>query len=604
MNSFKYIILIIPHIILLAISAGCGKQNAIREKLEYVNKMTETNPDAALACLDSMRNEEMSEADRIFYDFLSIKGSDKAYIDHKSDSLFLNVLKYYSKHSRDKLYPEVLYYGGRVYSDLGDFPTALSFFQDALDIIPDKKEYLKLKGIISSQAGRLLYEIKLYDSAITHINNAIDVNTLLCDSSSIMFNTQLLGSIYRGKKNYNTAETYFKKSLQMAQRVNTTYIPFINMHLASLKYNQGELDSALNIIRDNLTNIDSVSLYPSLSYASWVYLEANKLDTALMYAKQAIDNNSYKVETAYSVVLSPKLRSYIPEDTLFSYLEKYRSMLEKSLNQNEDKLAILQNARYNYKIHEREKINAEQEVRSLREWLYVALSVILALVSVVSYMKYRKQHKMLRFYQIIDKIKKIRSSFVNNKYHNDEDITQSDDNEIDIYNSNEEKHIDDIEDHHEHSNGNMQQPIVELKKVDSLRDRLLNELFKLQQESKNKHRISPVILNSTSYSGIQEYLKKDKAISEGNPLWRDIEDTILSCSENFKYRVSILMGEEIKPTDYNLLLLIKCGFTPTQSSILMGKTKATISYRRNQLSIKAFGEKLDTKILDGLIRCL
>ena len=140
MNSFKYIFLIIPHIILLAISAGCGKQNAIREKLEYVNKMTETNPDAALACLDSMRNEEMSEADRIFYDFLSIKGSDKAYIDHKSDSLFLNVLNYYSKHSRDKLYPEVLYYGGRVYSDLGDFPTALSFFQDALDIIPDKKE--------------------------------------------------------------------------------------------------------------------------------------------------------------------------------------------------------------------------------------------------------------------------------------------------------------------------------------------------------------------------------------------------------------------------------------------------------------------------------
>lgn len=50
-------------------------------------------------------------------------------MEHTSDSLILDVIDYYSSNDDRNLYPEVLYYGGRVYSDLGDYPTSLSYFR-------------------------------------------------------------------------------------------------------------------------------------------------------------------------------------------------------------------------------------------------------------------------------------------------------------------------------------------------------------------------------------------------------------------------------------------------------------------------------------------
>lgn len=93
------------------------------------------SPNEALTALDSIDPRALSDADRHFYDFLTIKARDKAYITHESDSLILSVVEYYSTQSKDTVYPEALYYGGRVYSDLGDYPTALDYFQKALDCL-------------------------------------------------------------------------------------------------------------------------------------------------------------------------------------------------------------------------------------------------------------------------------------------------------------------------------------------------------------------------------------------------------------------------------------------------------------------------------------
>lgn len=79
--------------------------------------------------LDSIKYDGLSDHDRHFFDFLSIKANDKAYVRHESDSLILDVIDYYSSHNKDNIYPEALYYGGRVFSDLGDLPTALRYFR-------------------------------------------------------------------------------------------------------------------------------------------------------------------------------------------------------------------------------------------------------------------------------------------------------------------------------------------------------------------------------------------------------------------------------------------------------------------------------------------
>ena len=59
-----------------------------------------------------------------------------------TDSLIRTVLEYYEKHPGSEQYPEALYYGGRVYSDLGDSPTALRYFQHALDALSGETNLL------------------------------------------------------------------------------------------------------------------------------------------------------------------------------------------------------------------------------------------------------------------------------------------------------------------------------------------------------------------------------------------------------------------------------------------------------------------------------
>ena len=65
-----------------------------------------------------------------------IKAADKAYIAHASDTGILRVVDYYRAHPDSTLYAESLYYAGRVYSDLGDSPTALKYFQTSVSSCP------------------------------------------------------------------------------------------------------------------------------------------------------------------------------------------------------------------------------------------------------------------------------------------------------------------------------------------------------------------------------------------------------------------------------------------------------------------------------------
>ena len=128
------------------------------ERLIRISEIVSDSPQTAIASLDSIDSRKLSEADRHLFDLLTVKANDKAYVSHTSDSLIRDVIAYYERHDKDLLYAEALYYGGRVYSDLGDYPTSLRYFQNALDITP-ADENPDLRSRIASQTGRLLNHI-------------------------------------------------------------------------------------------------------------------------------------------------------------------------------------------------------------------------------------------------------------------------------------------------------------------------------------------------------------------------------------------------------------------------------------------------------------
>ena len=64
--------------------------------------------------------------------------ADKAYMRHTSDTLIRQVVAYYEDGADPWLLPEAYYYAGRVYSDLGDAPQALDYFERAAEALPPK----------------------------------------------------------------------------------------------------------------------------------------------------------------------------------------------------------------------------------------------------------------------------------------------------------------------------------------------------------------------------------------------------------------------------------------------------------------------------------
>lgn len=191
MNRTYFTLTLIISIFLLSGCAGRNHDTRLVEVAEIVSK----SPKEALVLLDSINPESLSDADRHYYDFLTIKAKDKAYITHTSDSLALSVIDYYSKHRDDRLYPEAIYYGGRVYNDMGDYPTALKYYQNALDLLPEDTKHLRLRSHVLSQTSSLLRTLRLYKRAIPYVEKSIRVDSMLNDSLNLMFDLKLLGTI-------------------------------------------------------------------------------------------------------------------------------------------------------------------------------------------------------------------------------------------------------------------------------------------------------------------------------------------------------------------------------------------------------------------------
>ena len=153
MRKLFYCVIVLMMVLIIA---SCSDHKGASELYDRVNAAILSNPDSALAQLQSMSSDISSsdEAMSCTYSLLCIKAKDKAYIPHESDSLILAILPYFEKNT-DRL-PEAYYYAGRVYSDMGDAPEALNYFEKALELLPDAsraEDVLRQKSVILSQMG-------------------------------------------------------------------------------------------------------------------------------------------------------------------------------------------------------------------------------------------------------------------------------------------------------------------------------------------------------------------------------------------------------------------------------------------------------------------
>lgn len=555
--------------------------------LQQAENAISTSPRDAMAMLDSINPDELSESRRHYYDLLTIMARDKAYITHTSDSLILDVVDYYSSRKSDPLYPKALYLGGRVYSDLGDYPTALNYFHKSLDAVPDDDEYLHFKACASSQTARLLHALRLYEQAIPYVEQSIAIGTSINDTFGIAYDYQLLGSLYLKTKDIDRAIYNFKEAVKYASQLSKTDSANMEVFHAVALHEIGQKDSVWKMIRSLLPIIvDKPTRNYALSVATDLYYEAGVYDTAYMYARElAMSPVKHNRQHGFNMLFADKVRRFIPEDSLYSYAMQYHEFVDGYLDSRESEAIIHQNSVYNYSIHEREKNEAIKG--KYRMWigflLIVVVAVVLAIVIAVMRMKSYKRTLQLR-----DSFDKIRTLNEKLAYQNAiKDIPEPNllslesDDSVEIINN-----------------------IIDNSVEKCLKKEILDNIQKLKYDKKD-FPLSQTISESSVYEKLNDMLAHGSGIYEyQEQLWNDLEQLICAVSPNFRSQLMILTDNRMTVTDYQLALLMRCRFTITQIATLLNRSKNTISTRRISLSQKIFGKGGNAKSADNLIDIL
>ncbi len=585
-------------IMLLMLSWLCGCNHSIRNNtLKEIQanlddlSLTEAKASEIYNKLSDINADSLNDGERNLLAFLTIKAADKAYITHTNDTAYLKIKDYFKDHNTG-LYPEVLYYGGRVYSDIGDYPTALQYFHEALEKLPNNN--LQVRARILSQRGQILsnINIRLYNEALQSFLEAIKIQEGLKDSLSLMYNYSDLGTTYMHIKAYNIAFKYFKKSQSIAQKISPENLYDNTDYIAFIYYLKGLNNKAMEQIRLAISKGDSINWPTAKSYAINIYLKAGIKDTAFYYAKEiATRKDFYNREYGYEMMLSPYLISYIDPDSLSVYFSDYKNLLDKYFDRNQNQAALTQNASYNYTLHERKRKEAEEKSIKLQRTIAQVLIILLVVIILIFYQKNRNKKNLLQLHKALENIENLKKII---KENNPGKINLNDGDNTNLKVEQQKK-----------TNCN---EINDLSKIcdetEELRKNLQKELNELRKSNSDPYHIPLSILNSDSYNEIQEKLQCNKVIGQDSTLWKRIENDVLVSSPQFKQHLLLMTRGHLKTADYQMALLIKCGMNPTQLSILIGRGKSTISYRREKLCLAMFGEKMETKTIDFIIHLL
>lgn len=590
MNA-KY--LLVSLLIILIASCGRTPLNPILVELE---EMADTMPEVALDSLHRISKEDLSRADKVYYDFLSVKLADKAFIRHTSDSLIISVIDYYSSQEPKVRYAEVLYYGGRVYHDIGDFPSAIEYYGEALNQIEGNKESLKLKGNIVSQMSSLLNAMRLFNEARRYISMAIEVDKKLNDTVNLMYDLEVLGLNLMNSRNYDAAEHLFRKALNISNEKHHDAALWDSAHIAAVKNYKTETDSAVRFIKNIPHKVMNVDKYDNdtrqlvYSYAADIYRCAGIPDSAYKYALELVKiKDAVNLKKGYAILLSDELKDLVPADSIRPYVHCYEAAVESYMNSRGDVNALIQNTQYNYSIVERDKQKALEKKRVIERWL--ALSVIVLLLAIIGVIYYRDKSNrtLIKLRSALDSSRELRKQLEAGDAKGKDSASESEPTS---------------ESEPEVTSGEVMAEVVSEVTTESLRRQLIDELTAVCDSKKTRLPLAPEIGNSRAYAELQNHIKEKQVIPDTSPLWGELHSAIIEASPNFDRRLQLLSPGKIKTDAYRIMLLIKCGVTPTQLCVLIGRAKGTLSTRRRILGLKFTDNEISPTMFDNLIYAL
>ena len=556
----KHLLHIFITIVCIAVVAGCADNSRLRDDIDRAGRLADTRPDSAIALLDSLSPaiNQADKATRMRYDLMLVKSRDKAYIEHRNDSMIAPVVEYFTDHTDPDLTPLALYYAGRVYSDLGDAPRALDYYQQALTTIGDDTiAHYNIYKVCLSQMSELFMYQRLYRYALESAEKAVDFSNEL----TLPIDYLTIGKSYSLLNVHDSTYLFYKKAYEVAStRGDSSLIYRVQHQFIEYYYKIGDFKKADSIISKlNMEYIlqDKEQLY---SIISKVKIANNNYNAALPYLKWLVDSGNIHGK-CYA---NAELANYYSKQndnykTSVKYLNKYIELLD-STNKliQTDALAKAQ-GNYNYSLREKDNHKLQQE-NSRKTMIIVILSSILfsIVIITISIMRELKGKRTILSYRNI-----ILKSLFKSTY-----ITSSE------YRDNLQRNVDKlseelsiVDDHKSALALKLAKSKLHLKEMDvSIEERAENHLR---------------LMNSDIVIKFKNCLNNDKKHISPE-MWDELSKAVDSSYPEFTHKLIDICG--INRNEFRISLLIKIEFLPSEIATLLCKSRVAISSTRKRLS--------------------
>lgn len=539
------------------------------------------HPDSALAYLATLKEEIKNEPKetQMYYNLLTIKAQDKAYMPHTSDSLIKITTDFYENYGDSDKLMEAYYYLGSTYRDMNDAPQALKAYQDAVDIGKNSKKH-DVIGQTYGQIGKLLSYQGLYDASIIANQKALYCCKLEKNRPQISLAKRNIARMYTSKGILDSALVYYQEAYEEAQSFNNKeIIENILGEIGCLYYDIGKLDSAKTILQKLATKEKAPTNV--ILNLGLVFQHIGQADAAQYYLHKVIESDDiYKKEIAYRHLAAIEASKNNYQKALeYEYNCLYLKDSIDIITQTET-IGKIQ-ALYNYQHIEKEKDKLSIEYENKRALVYQLFLILISVIAISFFIiVFSRKKKQI----IIEQERKLRQL-------KEKQYTES---------------LEYIEDN------KRKQKILEtqLYEIEEEKDSLSKQLIETQKELLELSNQQVIVarnkknLLESSFKQSRIYLlfhkSNDETIKITEEDWNDLHLEIDKTYHNFTDKLYTLYPQ-LSLVELRICYLIKISMQVKDIARLLNRSKSAISIARTRLYKKIHGSEGSVEMMDKFI---
>ena len=615
----KIIITLIPVCAALICFLSCGDTKAMRN-VATADSLTEVNQQEAVRFIDSVARADkgMSRNGRMKLLLLRMKALNKLDCPLDTDTL-ASLVKYFDRHgsANDRMLAN--YILGCYYIGKGNSPEAMRYLHlaaEAADTTDAGCDWRTLHKVHVHTAQQLMYQNALMDAMD---ENALALKYAMAakDTFNAIITLEQRSNIYLNQGQDDKAFDIRSKLYGMYKNHGYDKEAAISVWpLVSMLAKRGNLAAAkrcIGIFEKESGLVDSIGNIEKGREAYYVdkgiyMFKLNKIDSAEYYFRKCLGNTNshFNCKDSYEGLEDVYKKRHIP-DSVAKYSDLARITTDSMYAEMNTTHLQQMRAMYNYNEY---KLSAEVYKRKALSarltTIIIALVVSILAICVAIYIRKKRRARrmeVLKYERSIAELEKARLELYTVSERQQAEMERMIDEktkEIEKQKETNDTYLHDIQELEDALYDLSEKQKAELNRLIKARDAQIDQLY---QEKQKYEKVKTRVDNINKYSDkpIVKQLKHH-ARHDFTPMTKEEMSLLkeLFADEKQFNRIENIVNEH----EYQVCMLVRAGFTPSDICTLTGTSKSYIANVRKRLFTKLTGRDGSSKNFDAYINSL